>query len=111
MHLDDQVWARLRGLPDPRSPQGRIYTLASLVAVALCGLTCAGHDRLTGIGQWIKRAGPEEHARLGLPWNPMTGQYRVPDEKTIRTALAGRSISGSRMFVVVIGLRAAGGAG
>jgi predicted transposase YbfD/YdcC len=87
MRLDDQVWARLEALPDPRSPQGRIYCLASLVAVALCGLTAAGHDRLTGIGQWIKRAGPAERRRLGLPWDPMTGQYRVPDEKTVRTAL------------------------
>ena len=81
MRLDDQVWARLEALPDPRSPQGRIYPLASLIAVALCGLTVAGHDRLTGIGQWIKRAGPAERRRLGLPWDPMTGQYRVPDEK------------------------------
>jgi predicted transposase YbfD/YdcC len=87
MHLDDQAWAGLRVLPDPRSPQGRIYSLASLVAVALCGLTSAGHDRLTGIGQWVKRAGPAERARLGLPWDPMTGQYRVPDEKTIRTVM------------------------
>jgi predicted transposase YbfD/YdcC len=85
--LDDLVWARLEALPDPRSPQGRIYSLASLVAVALCGLTVAGHDRLTGIGQWVKRAGPAERKRLGLPWDPMTGSYRVPDEKTIRTVL------------------------
>jgi hypothetical protein len=54
--------------------------------VALCGLTAVGHARLTGIGQWIKRAGPEAHQRLGLPWDPMAGQYRVPDEK-IRTLL------------------------
>jgi predicted transposase YbfD/YdcC len=87
IHLDDQVWARLEVLPDPRSPQGRIYSLASLVAVALCGLTAAGHDRLTGIGQWVKRASPAERERLGLPWDPMTGQYRVPDEKTVRTVL------------------------
>jgi predicted transposase YbfD/YdcC len=85
--LDDQVWARLEALPDPRSPQGQIYSLASLVAVALCGLTAAGHDRLTGIGQWAKRAGPAERARLGLPWDPMRGEYRVPDEKTVRTVL------------------------
>lgn len=87
MYVDDQVWVRLEGLPDPRSPQGRIYPLASLIAVVLCGLTAAGHDRLTGIGQWVKRAGPAERARLGLPWDPMTGQYRVPDEKTIRMVL------------------------
>jgi hypothetical protein len=87
VRLDDQAWARLEALPDPRSPQGRICSLASLIAVALCGLTVAGHDRLTGIGQWIKRAVPEERQRPGLPWDPMTGQYRVPDEKTVRTAL------------------------
>jgi predicted transposase YbfD/YdcC len=86
-HLDDHVWERLAALPDPRSPRGRIYPLASLVAVALCGLTVAGHDGLTGIGQWARRAGPAERARLGLPWDPMTGQYRVPDEKTIRVLL------------------------
>src|SRR5450755_239299 len=87
IYLDDQVWARLEALPDPRSPQGRIYPLASLLAVTLCGLTTAGHDRLTGIGQWVKRASPAERERLGLPWDPMTGQYRVPDEKTLRTLL------------------------
>jgi predicted transposase YbfD/YdcC len=85
--LADEVWARLEALPDPRSAQGRIYSLASLVAVALCGLTAAGHDRLTGIGQWAKRAGPGERERLGLPWDPMAGEYRVPDEKTVRTVL------------------------
>ena len=87
MYLSGPVWARLEALPDPRSPQGRIYSLASVVAVALCGLTAAGHDRLTGIGQWIKRAGPAERERLGLPWDPMTGTYRVPDEKTVRVVL------------------------
>jgi predicted transposase YbfD/YdcC len=86
-YLDDQTWQRLRALPDPRSAQGRIYPLASLIAVALCGLSVAGHDGLTAIGQWAKRASPAERARLGLPWDPMTGQYRTPDEKTIRTTL------------------------
>lgn len=85
--LDPGAWARLEALPDPRSPQGRIYSLASLVTVALCGMTVAGHDRLTGIGQWIKRADPVDRARFALPWDPMAGAYRVPDEKTIRTLL------------------------
>lgn len=87
MYLDEQVWARLEALPDPRSRQGRVYSLASLVAVALCGLTAAGHDRLTGVGQWIKRASPAERERLGLPWDPMSGTFRVPDEKTVRVVL------------------------
>ena len=42
---DDQIWARLEALPDPRSPQGLIYPLPCLVAAAVCALTAAGHDR------------------------------------------------------------------
>ena len=30
------TWPRLEALPDPRSPQGRIYPLACLVAIAIC---------------------------------------------------------------------------
>ncbi len=30
---------KLEALPDPRSPRGRIYPLACLVAVALCAFT------------------------------------------------------------------------
>ncbi len=83
--LDDDTWARLRALPDPRSPQGRVYELASLVAIAVCALTVAGHDRLTAVGQWIKRASAADLAAFGLPWDPFTAAFRVPDEKTIRT--------------------------
>lgn len=85
--LGADAWARLEALPDPRSPQGRVYPLACLVAVAVCGLTAAGHDRLTAVGQWIKRAGQDDLARLRLPWDPLAGRYRVPDEKTVRTVL------------------------
>ena len=58
------AWQRLEALPDPRSPQGRIYPLACLVAVALCAFTAAGNDRLTAVGQWIKRASQADLARL-----------------------------------------------
>ena len=37
------TWQRLEALPDPRSPQGRIYPLACLVAIALCAFTAARH--------------------------------------------------------------------
>ena len=36
------AWQRLEALPDPRSPQGRMYPLACLIAVALCAFTAAG---------------------------------------------------------------------
>ena len=46
------------GLPDPRSPRGRIYPLACLVAVVLRAFTGAGNDRLTAVEQWIRRTWP-----------------------------------------------------
>jgi predicted transposase YbfD/YdcC len=81
------AWQRLEALPDPRSPQGRIYPLACLIAVAVCAFTAAGNDRFTAVGQWIRRAGQEDLARLRAPWDPLAGRYRAPDEKTIRVVL------------------------
>src|SRR5579864_9465559 len=85
--LDTGTWQRLEALPDPRSPQGRIYPLACLIAVAVCAFTAAGNDRFTAVGQWIKRASQADLARLRAPWDPMAGRYRAPDEKTIRVVL------------------------
>jgi predicted transposase YbfD/YdcC len=85
--LAASTWQRLEALPDPRSPQGRIYPLACLVAIAVCAFTAAGNDRLTAVGQWTKRASQEDLARLRAPWDPTAGQYRAPDEKTIRVVL------------------------
>ena len=81
------AWQRLEALPDPRSPQGRIYPLACLIAIAVCAFTAAGNDRLTAVGQWTKRASQEDLARLRAPWDPVAGRYRAPDEKTIRVVL------------------------
>ena len=81
------TWQKLEALPDPRSPRGRIYPLACLVAIALCAFTAAGNDRLTAVGQWIRRGSQADLARLRAPWDPMAGRYRAPDEKTIRVVL------------------------
>ena len=85
--LAASAWHRLETLPDPRSPQGRIYPLACLIAIAVCAFTAAGNDRLTAAGQWARRAGQEDLARLRAPWDPVAGRYRAPDEKTIRVVL------------------------
>src|SRR5690349_17606697 len=85
--LAPSAWQRLEALPDPRSPRGRIYPLACLIAVALCAFTAAGNDRLTAVGQWVRRAGQADLARLHAPWDPLAGRYRAPDEKTIRVVL------------------------
>jgi hypothetical protein len=81
------AWQRLEVLPDPGSPQGRIYPLACLVAIAVCAFTAAGNDRFTAVGQWVKRASQADVARLRAPWYPIAGRYRAPDEKTIRVVL------------------------
>jgi predicted transposase YbfD/YdcC len=81
------AWQRLEALPDPRSRQGRIYPLACLIAIAVCAFTAAGNDRLTAVGQWIRRASQADLARLHAPWDPIAGRYRAPDEKTIRVVL------------------------
>src|SRR5438046_10398727 len=75
------TWQRLEALPDPRSPQGRIYPLACLIAIAVCAFTAAGNDRFTAVGQWTKRASQADLARLRAPGGPGTGQYRAPDEQ------------------------------
>src|SRR5712664_546773 len=81
------AWQRLEALPGPRSRQGRIYPLACLIAIAGCAFTAAGNDRFTAVGQWIRRAGQADLARLRAPRDPMAGRYRAPDEKTIRVVL------------------------
>jgi predicted transposase YbfD/YdcC len=86
-NLTASAWQRLEALPDPRSPQGRIYPLACLIAIAVCAFTAAGNDRLTAVGQWTRRASQEDLARLRAPWDPVAGRYRAPDEKTIRVVL------------------------
>jgi DDE_Tnp_1-associated len=85
--LAADTWQRLEALPDPRSRQGRIYPLACLIAIALCAFTAAGNDHLTAVGQWIRRAGQADLARLHTPWDPLADRYRAPDEKTIRIVL------------------------
>src|SRR5216117_765215 len=71
----------------PALPQGRIYPLACLIAIAVCAFTAAGNDRLTAVGQWVKRASQADLARLRAPWDPLGARYRAPDEKTVRVVL------------------------
>ena len=75
------AWERLESLQDPRSPEGRIYPLACLVAIAICAFTAAGNDRFTAVGQWIRPAGQADLARLRARGT------RAPDDKTIRVVL------------------------
>jgi hypothetical protein len=82
------AWQRLEALPDPRSPQGRIYPLACLIAVALCAFTAAGNDRFTAVGQWIKRAGQADLARLHAPWDRARAAAGAPAGRPRRACAA-----------------------
>jgi hypothetical protein len=74
--LAEDAWARLERVTDPRSELGRVYPLSCLLAIAVCAFTAAGHDRLTAVGQWIKRAGQADLARLRAPLDVLVGVYR-----------------------------------
>ena len=55
------------------------WHLACLVAIAPCAFTAARNDRLTAAGQWIRRVGQRDLARLRAPWDPLAGRYRASD--------------------------------
>ena len=85
--LAAEAWSRLERVADPRSRRGRVYPVECLLAMVLCALTAAGHDRLSAVGQWLARASQGDLARLRAPYDPATGRYRAPDEKTVRVLL------------------------
>ena len=101
-NLATSTWQRLETLPDPRSPQGRIYPLPCLIAIAVCAFTAAGNDRLhrgwavVPAGQ-PGRSGPPARS-LGSGHRPVPGtgskQIRVVLDKlhprALTRALAGR---------------------
>jgi len=60
-------WKRCR----TRAHRGRIYPLACLIAIAVCAFTAARNDRLTVVGQWIRRSGRADLTRLRAPWDPL----------------------------------------
>lgn len=77
---------RLAQVADPRDPRGVRYRLATLLAIGVCAVSAAGHNTLTAVAEWVRRCDPVELSRLGCPFNPLTGRYRVPDERTLREA-------------------------
>lgn len=77
---------RLALIGDPRDRRGVRYRLATLLAIGVCAFSAAGHNTVTAIADWVAHLDPVLLSRLGCPFNPMTGRYRVPDERTLRDA-------------------------
>ncbi len=61
-------------------------TLATLLAVGVCAFSAAGHNTVTAIADWVRHLDPAALSCLGCPFDPLTGRYRVPDERTLRDA-------------------------
>ena len=80
--------AHLEAVPDPRSARGRRYRLATLLAIGVRALSTPGHDSLTAVAEWARRAGQDVLARLGAPFDPFSGRYLAPDEGTLREVFA-----------------------
>ncbi|GGV90220.1 transposase family protein [Streptomyces sp. NBC_00012] len=75
---------RLRQVPDRRAERGRRHPLV----LAACATLVVGGDPMTAIWQWAARAPQAELARIGARYDPLTGQYLVPSERTFRRVLA-----------------------
>ncbi|WTK18290.1 ISAs1 family transposase (plasmid) [Streptomyces sp. NBC_01525] len=78
----------LARVPDPRNPRGVRFRLATLLAVGVCALTSAGHNSLTAVAEWVRRCDQDVLARLGCPFDPFTGRFKAPGERTLRDVFA-----------------------
>jgi predicted transposase YbfD/YdcC len=76
----------LADVPDLRDPRGVRYRLATLLAIGVCAMSALGHNSLVAIGEWVRRRDQQTLAALGCPFDPISGHYRCPDEKTLRDA-------------------------
>ena len=66
-NLTAGTWQRLEALPDPRSPQGRIYPLACLVAIAGQAALPAAATYWRPDSPRRDRTRPRAHPRATMP--------------------------------------------
>ncbi len=74
-------------IPDPRRRRGIRHAWCSLLAIAAVGVV-AGARSLTAIAEWATDAPQQVLALLGVRRDPLTGDFQLPHEATIRRALA-----------------------
>lgn len=72
--------AALSQITDPRPRFGRHYPLASVLALAICAVTCDA-DGLTAIAQWAVDLSEQQLERFGPRRGRFTGRIAVPSEK------------------------------
>jgi len=75
---------RLASVPDPRAVRGRRHPLVVILVLTACATLVVGNDSVAAIWQWAARTSQEVLARLGARFDPLTGRYLVPSERTFR---------------------------
>lgn len=86
--MESALVSRLRQVPDRRAERGRRHPLVVILALAACATLVVGSDSMTAIRQWAARAPQAQLARIGARYEPLTGQFLVPSERTFRRVLA-----------------------
>lgn len=65
MSTSQPLWDYLGDIPDPRSASGRRYSLQSILALILVGMTC-GKQSLRAIARWGRRLSPAQLQIIGI---------------------------------------------
>lgn len=77
----------LAAVPDPRQRRGIRHAWRTLLAIAAVAVA-AGARSLTAVAEWTADAPEQVLALLGVRRDPLTGDFHIPHEATIRRALA-----------------------
>jgi predicted transposase YbfD/YdcC len=80
--------ARLSQVRDLRRRRGLRHRLVVILVLTACATLVVGSDSMAAIWQWAARVPQDKLARLGARWNPFTGRFVVPSERTFRRVLA-----------------------
>lgn len=88
VEVESALVSRLRQVPERRAKRGRRHALVVILALTACATLVIGGDSIAAIWQWAARAPQSKLARMGARYDPLTGRYLVPSERTFRRVLA-----------------------
>jgi predicted transposase YbfD/YdcC len=81
--------AKFRRIRDHRCVRNVRHPLASILALAACGVAVVGGDSIVAVWDWAADGCPQEVlAELDVWRDPFTGRYVPPSERTFRRVLA-----------------------
>jgi hypothetical protein len=82
----EDLYGRLRRLPDCRQPRGIRHNFATVLTISL-GAIISGARSYTAIAEWSGKLTQKQLERLRARRDPETRRYRAPSEPTIRRVL------------------------